>query len=75
MQANEYDRAVAPGNRDLQWGGPWLGLRGGRLKIAVIYHVTHYGCATIKAGEEAQHEWARIFGQRVAVKALELFGG
>jgi len=36
---------------------------------------THYGCVTIKAGDEAQQERARIFGQRVAVKALELFGG
>jgi NAD(P)H dehydrogenase (quinone) len=35
---------------------------------------THYGCVTIKAGDEAQQERARIFGQRVAAKALELFG-
>jgi NAD(P)H dehydrogenase (quinone) len=35
---------------------------------------THYGCVTIKAGDEAQQERARIFGQRVGAKALELFG-
>lgn len=35
---------------------------------------THYGCVTIKAGDEGQQERARIFGQRVAAKALELFG-
>ena len=35
---------------------------------------THYGCVTIKAGDEAQQERARIFGQRIADKALELFG-
>jgi NAD(P)H dehydrogenase (quinone) len=35
---------------------------------------THYGCVTIKAGDEAQRERARVFGQRVAAKALELFG-
>lgn len=35
---------------------------------------THYGCVTIKDGDEAQQERARIFGQRVAAKALELFG-
>jgi NAD(P)H dehydrogenase (quinone) len=35
---------------------------------------THYGCVTIKEGDEAQQERARIFGQRVAAKALELFG-
>jgi NAD(P)H dehydrogenase (quinone) len=35
---------------------------------------THYGCVTIRAGDEAQQERARIFGQRVAAKALELFG-
>lgn len=35
---------------------------------------THYGCVTIKAGDEAQQERARVFGQRVAKKALELFG-
>jgi NAD(P)H dehydrogenase (quinone) len=35
---------------------------------------THYGCVTIKAGDEAQQERARIFGRRVAQKALELYG-
>jgi NAD(P)H dehydrogenase (quinone) len=35
---------------------------------------THYGCVTIKGGDEAQQERARVFGQRVAAKALELFG-
>jgi NAD(P)H dehydrogenase (quinone) len=35
---------------------------------------THYGCVTIKAGDEAQQGRARIFGQRIAAKALELFG-
>jgi hypothetical protein len=32
------------------------------------------GCVTIKAGDKAQQERARIFGQRIAAKAPELFG-
>jgi NAD(P)H dehydrogenase (quinone) len=35
---------------------------------------THFGCVSIKDGDEAQQERARIFGERVAAKALELFG-
>jgi len=35
---------------------------------------THYGAVTIKAGDEAQQERARVFGRRIAEKALELFG-
>jgi len=35
---------------------------------------THYGCVSIKDGDEAQQERARIFGERVTAKALELFG-
>ncbi|MBN1936300.1 MAG: flavodoxin family protein [Anaerolineae bacterium] len=35
---------------------------------------THYGAVTIRVGNEAQQERARIFGRRVAEKAVELFG-
>jgi NAD(P)H dehydrogenase (quinone) len=34
----------------------------------------HYGAVAIKDGDEPQRERARIFGERVARKALELFG-
>jgi NAD(P)H dehydrogenase (quinone) len=35
---------------------------------------THFGAVAIKDGDEAQKERARIFGERIARKALELFG-
>jgi len=35
---------------------------------------THYGAIVIKDGDDAQRERARLFGERVAKKALELFG-
>lgn len=35
---------------------------------------THYGAIVVKDGDEAQRERARLFGERVAKKALELFG-
>ncbi|MBI5017901.1 MAG: flavodoxin family protein [Deltaproteobacteria bacterium] len=35
---------------------------------------THFGAVAIKDGDDAQKERARIFGQRVAEKAVELFG-
>ena len=35
---------------------------------------THFGSVVIKEGDEAQRERARLFGERVAKKALELFG-
>ena len=34
----------------------------------------HYGAVAIKDGDEAQRERARIFGERIARKTLELFG-
>jgi NAD(P)H dehydrogenase (quinone) len=34
---------------------------------------THFGAVAIKDGDDAQRESARIFGQRVAEKARELF--
>jgi NAD(P)H dehydrogenase (quinone) len=34
---------------------------------------THYGAVAIKDGDDAQKERARLFGERVAKKALELF--
>ena len=34
----------------------------------------HYGAVAIKDGDEAQRERARIFGERIARKARELFG-
>jgi NAD(P)H dehydrogenase (quinone) len=34
----------------------------------------HYGAVAIKDGDEAQRERAKIFGERIARKALELFG-
>jgi NAD(P)H dehydrogenase (quinone) len=36
--------------------------------------IIHYGAVTIKDGDDFQQERARIFGKRVAEKALELFG-
>jgi NAD(P)H dehydrogenase (quinone) len=36
--------------------------------------ITHYGAVAIKEGDEAQKERARIFGERIAGKAWELFG-
>ena len=36
--------------------------------------ITHYGAVAIKDGDEAQRDRARIFGERIARKALELFG-
>ncbi len=35
---------------------------------------THYGAIAIKDGDEAQRERARIFGERISRKTLELFG-
>lgn len=35
---------------------------------------THYGAVAIQGGDEAQQERARIFGRRIAEKAVELFG-
>ena len=35
---------------------------------------THYGAVTIKDGDEWQRHRATLFGQRVAEKALEVFG-
>jgi len=35
---------------------------------------THYGAVAIKDGDEAQKERARIFGERIGRKAIELFG-
>ncbi len=35
---------------------------------------THYGAVAIQNGDEAQKERAKIFGERVARKTLELFG-
>jgi NAD(P)H dehydrogenase (quinone) len=34
---------------------------------------THFGAVAIREGDEAQKERARIFGERIARKALELF--
>ncbi len=34
---------------------------------------THFGAVAIQDGDDAQKERARIFGQRIAEKALELF--
>lgn len=34
----------------------------------------HYGAVAIKDGDDFQKERARIFGQRIAAKTLELFG-
>ncbi|MCT8978598.1 flavodoxin domain-containing protein [Clostridium sp. CX1] len=36
--------------------------------------ITHYGAVTIKDGDEWQQNRARILGQRVAEKSLEIFG-
>jgi NAD(P)H dehydrogenase (quinone) len=35
---------------------------------------THFGAIVIKDGDDAQRERARVFGERVAKKAMELFG-
>jgi len=35
---------------------------------------THFGAVTIARGDDEQRERARIFGRRIADKALELFG-
>ncbi len=35
---------------------------------------THFGAIAIKDGDDAQRERARIFGERLAHKAMELFG-
>ena len=35
---------------------------------------THFGAVAIRDGDETQKERARIFGERIARKALELFG-
>lgn len=35
---------------------------------------THFGAVAIKDGDEAQRDRARVFGQRIAEKAAELFG-
>ena len=35
---------------------------------------THYGAIAIQDGDDAQRERARLFGERVARKAIELFG-
>ncbi len=35
---------------------------------------THYGAVAIKEGDDWQQHRARVLGQRVATKALELFG-
>jgi NAD(P)H dehydrogenase (quinone) len=35
---------------------------------------THFGAIAIKDGDDAQKERARIFGERLAAKATELFG-
>lgn len=34
---------------------------------------THYGAIVIKDGDDTQKERARLFGERVAKKAMELF--
>jgi len=34
----------------------------------------HYGAVAIKEGDDAQRERARIFGERIARKTLDLFG-
>ena len=34
---------------------------------------THYGAVAVREGDEAQKQRARLFGERVARKALELF--
>lgn len=34
---------------------------------------THFGAATIKAGDDAQSERAKLLGKRIAEKAVELF--
>jgi NAD(P)H dehydrogenase (quinone) len=35
---------------------------------------THFGAVTVKTGDDWQQNRARLFGQRIAEKALELFG-
>ncbi|MBI5444409.1 MAG: flavodoxin family protein [Deltaproteobacteria bacterium] len=49
------------------------------MKVAVVYHSetghTKKVAELIRDGDQAQQERARIFGERVAQKALELFGG
>ncbi|MGD9679001.1 MAG: flavodoxin family protein [Vulcanibacillus sp.] len=35
--------------------------------------ITHYGIVCIKNGDEEQKKRARIFGKRIAMKAIELF--
>ena len=35
---------------------------------------THYGAVAIKDGDEPQRERAKLFGERIARKTLELFG-
>ena len=35
---------------------------------------THFGAVAVRDGDETQKERARIFGERIARKALELFG-
>ncbi len=37
--------------------------------------LTHFGAVVIKDGDEAQQQRAKLLGQRVAEKAIELFGG
>lgn len=36
--------------------------------------MTHYGAVTIKDGDEFQIERAKVFAQRIAKKAIQLFG-
>ena len=36
---------------------------------------THFGAVAVGEGDESQKERARLFGERIARKALELFGG
>jgi NAD(P)H dehydrogenase (quinone) len=36
--------------------------------------LTHFGAVCIRDGDEKQKERARIFGKRIAEKAVELFG-
>ena len=35
---------------------------------------THYGAVTVKSGDDWHQNRARLFGQRIAEKAMELFG-
>ena len=34
---------------------------------------THYGAVCIQSGDESQQERAKIFGERIARKAVEIF--